>query len=265
MINRLNILRKTNEIGHIESKKENLFDNINNLLKNNIDETKVLNKYRLFSANTKNKKLSLKNNKNLFKKHASNFNLKKEKEKKIKLLINDNNSSNNKVINYKQYYESIPNKNNIETFEKINNYHLPKSLSYAINTDSTSFKSRNYFQRNINSFFSGIKTTIESPKKINKDKENEKMLKIIVGSLYKKKSNSLNFKPKSKGDIYVNKMIKSRNSKSNIFIDILQYDSLYSNESKNNLSLNSFDDKSIYSKKLFTSQKSEKLIKLCKI
>ena len=265
MINRLNILRKTNEIGHIESKKENLFDNINNLLKNNIDETKVLNKYRLFSANPKNKKLSLKNNKNLFKKHASNFNLKNEKEKKIKLLINDNNSSNNKVINFKQYYESIPNKNNIQTFEKTNNYYLPKSLSYAINTDSTSFKSRNYFQRYLNSFFSGIKTTIESPKKINKDKENEKMLKIIVGSLYKKKSNSLNFKPKSKGDIYVNKMIKSRNSKSNIFVDILQYDSLYSNESKNNLSLNSFDDKSIFSKQLFTSQKSEKLIKLCKI
>lgn len=264
MINRLNILRKTNEIGHIESKKEKLFDTINNSLKNNIDET-VLNKYRLFSANPKNKKLSLKNNKNLFKKHASNFNLKNEKEKKIKLLINDNNSSNNKVINFKQYYESIPNKNNIQTFEKTNNYYLPKSLSYAINTDSTSFKSRNYFQRYLNSFFSGIKTTIESPKKINKDKENEKMLKIIVGSLYKKKSNSLNFKPKSKGDIYVNKMIKSRNSKSNIFVDILQYDSLYSNESKNNLSLNSFDDKSIFSKQLFTSQKSEKLIKLCKI
>ena len=47
MINRLNILRKTNEIGHIESKKEKLFDTINNSLKNNIDET-VLNKYRLF-------------------------------------------------------------------------------------------------------------------------------------------------------------------------------------------------------------------------
>ena len=60
-------------------------------------------------------------------------------------------------------------------------------------------------------------------------------------------------------------MIKSRNSKSNIFVNILQYYSLYSNESKNNLSLNSFDDKSIFSKKLFTSQKSEKLIKLCKI
>ena len=187
------------------------------------------------------------------------FNIINENDKKFQLIKNSNTKSSyfkkNCDLNYK-------------------NVQFLKNFSYVINTDSYSKHSRNYYSRNLSNNFTGIsfKTTNESPQKINNlrnkltSQQSEKILKIIVGSSYKKKSRSLNFKPKSKGDIYINKMKKITNSNSNLFVDMLQYDSLYSIESKNNLTVNSMDDgKNYYSKNAINHKKKGRKIKLTNI
>ena len=61
-------------------------------------------------------------------------------------------------------------------------------------------------------------------------------------------------------------MKKNTNSNSNLFVDMLQYDSLYSIDSKINLTVNSIDDGKInYSKKIYNYKNKERKIKLTKI
>jgi CRP-like cAMP-binding protein len=265
MINRLNLLRKTNAIEHIETKEETLFDKLNKIFIKNNEKYNL--KFRVCSANAKCKKVkkfSLKNLPKSLQKTSSLFNIKNEKEKKKFQLIENQNIKNSY---FKKTYNSILSNND-------KNAIFGKNFSYAINTDSFSKYSRNYFSRNLNNNLTGIsfKTTNIIPQKIinlrNKltSQQSEKILKSIVGSSYKKKSNSLNFKPKSKGDIYINKMKKIANSNSNLFVDMLQYDSLYSIESKNNLTVNSMDDgKNYYSKNAINHKKKGRKIKLTNI
>ena len=260
MINRLNLLKKTNTIEHIETKEESLFDKLNKIFIKNAEKNNS--KFRVCSANIKCKqvkKFSLKNIPKSLQKTSSLFNITNENDKKFQLIKNSNTKSSyfkkNCDLNYK-------------------NVQFLKNFSYVINTDSYSKHSRNYYSRNLSNNFTGIsfKTTNESPQKINNlrnkltSQQSEKILKIIVGSSYKKKSRSLNFKPKSKGDIYINKMKKITNSNSNLFVDMLQYDSLYSIESKANLTVNSMDDgKTNYSRSINNYKNKERKIKLTKI
>ena len=257
MINRLNFLKKTNKIEHIETKEESLFDKLNKIFIKNNEKNNI--KFRVCSANAKCKqvkKFSLK--KNTLQKTSSFFIIKNNNYKKLQLIENPNTKSS-----YFKKYDDSNNKNR-----------FIKNCSYVINTNSNSKNSRNYYSRNLNNNLIGIsfKTTNETQQRTinlrNKltSQQSEKMIKIIVGNSYKKKSNSLNFKPKSKGDIFVNKMKKNTNSNSNLFVDMLQYDSLYSIDSKINLTVNSIDDGKInYSKKIYNYKNKERKIKLTKI
>ena len=238
MINRLNILKNTKEIKHIEIKKETLFEELNKIYNDN-KENKNINRNRLFSPLSKIRQFNFKTIEKSTKNNPSFFKI--QKDKKVQLLYDKKEINNN--IPFQKYNESIPKINN-KNLSPISN-HLSYNLN-TINTDSTLKKSRNFISKNITSFLSGnsIKNILESSKinhsklKYDNKKENEKIIKKIVGNSYKKKSNSLNFKFDSKGEIYINELKKTQNiSNLTPFVNILQFDTLYSTRSNNYLSI----------------------------
>ena len=238
MINRLNILKNTKEIKHIEIKKETLFEELNKIYNDN-KENKNINRNRLFSPLSKIRQFNFKTIEKSTRNNPSFFKI--QKDKKVQLLYDKIEINNN--IPFQKYNESIPKINN-KNLSPISN-HLSYNLN-TINTDSTLKKSRNFISKNITSFLSGnsIKNILESPKinhsklKYDNKKENEKIIKKIVGNSYKKKSNSLNFKFDSKGEIYINELKKTQNiSNLTPFVNILQFDTLYSTRSNNYLSI----------------------------
>ena len=243
MIKRLNILRNTKEIKHIEIKKKTLFEELNNIYKDN-QENKKININRLFSPLPKQKQIRKFNFKTIEKSTRNNPSFFKiKKDKKVQLLYDKKEQNNN--IAFQKYNESIPKINNKNLSPISNN--LSNYLN-TINTDSTFKKSRNIISKNITSFLSGnsINNILESSKtkspiyklKYDNEKDNEKIIKRIVGSSYKKKSNSLNFQFDSKGEIYVNELQKTQNtSNSKPFVNILQFDTLYSTRSNNYLNI----------------------------
>ena len=248
MINRLHILKNIKEIKHIEIKKETLFEKINNIYKDN-KEKKIVKRNKLFSPLSKQKQIKKFNFKTIEKSSRNNPSFFKiQKDKKVQLLYDKKGIDYN--IPFQHYNESIPINNNKNLSP------IPNNLSYnlnTVNTDTTIKKSRNIFSKNITSFLSGnsIKNILEFPKtkshiynlKYDNEKDNEKIIKRIVGSSYKKKSKSLNFKFDSKEEIYVNELKKKQNIlNSKPFVDILQFDTLYSMRSNNDLSIySSFD------------------------